>query len=393
MRIFLVAPLLGVFLSCSVDSSPSSFEDDLVFLGKHTEVRILEAGTGRVAICPALQGRVMTTSLGPNQPGLGFVGRGFIQQPDSEASFHNHGGEERFWIGPESGPFSFYFEPGQAHSRDLWRVPAALDQGSFEVVASGRNFFLLERRMELTNLVGTSFQMMVKREIRSPSLQEVEDLVGPLPEGTVWTGFATANAVRNVGKIAWEREGGMPCIWMAGMFRPGPRAFAILPFGPGDGIAVFRDYFETVPDDRFALGDGFAVFLTDAKREGKLGILRDRAVPRMGAFDPDSGILTLIFFGPIEPTAPYMAQHWGLNLPEPFHGDVVNSYNSGGDPFFELESSSPALELEPGQARIHRSMTLHLRPADPAALPEIASRALGVDWKSVLAARPWADES
>ncbi len=386
MRCCLFALLL---ISCSQKPGPLLFAGDVAFLAGHTDVRILEAGTGQVAVCPELQGRVMTSTLGDHEPGLGFIGRRFIQNPNSEERFHNHGGEERFWVGPESGPFSFFFQPGEVHSRDLWKVPKDLDKGVFDVLAGGDDFLLLERQVELTNLLGFPFLMHVTREIKAPTLNEIEEVFGLLPTGAAWTGFSTATEVRNVGLSAWEKEMGLPCIWMAGMFRPGPETFAILPFGAGNGLPVYRDYFETVPDNRFALGDGFAVFKTDAMREGKIGILRDRAVPRMGAFNPDSGILTLVSFGPIEPLAPYMAQHWGLDIPNPFHGDVVNSYNSGGDPFFELESSSPGLELKPGESWTHRSTTIHLRLSNAKEISSFASQALQVNWEAVLAARPW----
>ena len=70
---------------------------------------------------------------------------------------------------------------------------------------------------------------------------------------------------------------------------------------------------------------------------------------------------------------------------EPFKGDVVNSYNDGPPspgvkplgPFYELESSSPALAVKPGEsaANIHR--TIHLQ-GDEAAVRTIGKMLLGV---------------
>jgi hypothetical protein len=69
----------------------------------------------------------------------------------------------------------------------------------------------------------------------------------------------------------------------------------------------------------------------------------------------------------------------------PYGGDVVNSYNDGppapGKPplggFFEIESSSPAAALAPGESLVHTHRTFHF-VGDRAALDPLATRVLGV---------------
>ena len=64
----------------------------------------------------------------------------------------------------------------------------------------------------------------------------------------------------------------------------------------------------------------------------------------------------------------YVNSMWELQ-DEPFKGDVVNSYNDGPPssgakplgPFYELESSSPALALKPGESATHIHRTIHLK--------------------------------
>jgi hypothetical protein len=46
------------------------------------------------------------------------------------------GGKERFWIGPEGGPFSWYFKPGVEQVYANWDVPAFIDSDAFEVESS-----------------------------------------------------------------------------------------------------------------------------------------------------------------------------------------------------------------------------------------------------------------
>ena len=61
----------------------------------------------------------------------------------------------------------------------------------------------------------------------------------------------------------------------------------------------------------------------------------------------------------------YVNSRWE-HQKNPYSGDVINSYNDGpinGDilgPFYELESSSPALSLNPLESYTHKQMTIHL---------------------------------
>jgi hypothetical protein len=55
---------------------------------------------------------------------------------------------------------------------------------------------------------------------------------------------------------------------------------------------------------------------------------------------------------------------------DPFCGDVVNSYNDGPlpggsqmGPFYELETSSPAADIEPGDTLTHEHATFHFAEA------------------------------
>jgi len=78
---------------------------------------------------------------------------------------------------------------------------------------------------------------------------------------------------------------------------------------------------------------------------------------------------------------------------EPYGGDVINSYNDGPPapgkpplgPFYELETSSPALVLEPGQSYTHVHRTFHFTGSEPE-LDTIARAALKVRLADVKAA-------
>ena len=64
----------------------------------------------------------------------------------------------------------------------------------------------------------------------------------------------------------------------------------------------------------------------------------------------------------------YVNSMWQLQE-HPFAGDVVNAYNDGPPapgakplgPFYELESSSPAAALQPGESWTHVHRTIHFQ--------------------------------
>ena len=70
---------------------------------------------------------------------------------------------------------------------------------------------------------------------------------------------------------------------------------------------------------------------------------------------------------------------------EPYGGDAINAYNDGPvepggkplGPFYELETSSPALALAPGESYEHVSRTVHLVGPE-ADLDAVARAMLGV---------------
>ena len=66
-----------------------------------------------------------------------------------------------------------------------------------------------------------------------------------------------------------------------------------------------------------------------------------------------------------ESTTDYVNSAWEVQ-DFPFKGDAINAYNDGPledsnqlGPFYELESSSPALALKPGESAVHNQITVH----------------------------------
>ncbi len=102
-----VAGLAPAFFSMPVQAQ--SFADDVAFLRQHTSVVVLSAkkGQARVAVCPELQGRVLTSSArGDRGPSYGWINRALIASKQRTPHINAYGGEDRFWLGPEGGQFA-----------------------------------------------------------------------------------------------------------------------------------------------------------------------------------------------------------------------------------------------------------------------------------------------
>ena len=109
-----------------------SYDEDCAFLREYTDLHELQdpVSGARVAIAPAWQGRILTSSLGDTAaPGFGWIHRDFIASRQRNDKIHAYGGEDRFWIGPEGGQFSIFNPPGSAFDLDSWRTPAGIDSG------------------------------------------------------------------------------------------------------------------------------------------------------------------------------------------------------------------------------------------------------------------------
>lgn len=391
MRPAAAIPLLALVTACSAaPDSGSGFAADADFLRRHAGGLTLHSGTGAFVVTPPLQGRVMTSTVGDGRS-LGFVHRAAIADPPARSAFFNYGGEDRFWLGPEGGPYSLYFPPGAAFALENWQVPAAVNEGAFAVTHADAREVTMTRDLQVSNRLGSRFELRLQRTVAALDAAAAERLLqAALPAGCRWTGFLSRNRVENTGAAAWQRASGLPCVWILGMFAPGPRTFVIAPVAPQAGTPVQTGYFGALGPDRLRRGTNFVLFRADAQYRSKIGLYPEQVrIPALAAYDPDAKILTVVRFTPFEARGAYLNELWDPQHPDPYHGDVANSYNHGGpEPFFELESSSPALELAPGQAHEHFHATVHLQ-LEGAELAAVAAAALGVDWAEVSAAAGW----
>jgi hypothetical protein len=384
----------------SMPARAQSFADDVAFLRKHTSVVMLCAKKSGacVAVCPELQGRVMTSSArGEKGPGYGWINRELIASQKRQPHINAYGGEDRFWLGPEGGQFALFFKKGDPFDLAHWQTPAAIDSESYALAGVGPERVTFTKRMSLTNYAGTTFEIELQRTVRLLDAREIAAALGlkQAPEKDV-VGYESENKITNVGKQPWKKETGLVSVWILGMFKPTATTTVVVPFERGDeserGPVVNDAYFGKVPADRLVAGERALFFKGDGQQRSKIGLSPLRAKPVLGAYDWAAGLLTLVRYDFPKGARDYVNSMWELQK-EPYGGDVVNSYNDGPPtpgakplgPFYELETSSPAAALAPGESLMHRHRTLHVY-GDAKKLDPIARSALGVSAAQITAA-------
>jgi hypothetical protein len=381
--------------------APGTFRHDVAFLEQHTDVILLtsEDQRAQVAVAPAYQGRVMTsTASGPDGASYGYIHRPVIEQGQPQPHMTVVGGEDRFWLGPEGGQYALYFPPGSAFDTEHWQVPAPIDWGGWPVAKATPREVVFSKAMSLTNYAGFTFELRVDRTIRLLDRAALTRHLGRDPGDVDIVGYESENVITNTGGAAWRPESGLVSIWILGMLRPGPRTTVVFPYHAGPeaklGPIVNDAYFGAQPPERLRVGKTAVFFRGDGTHRGKIGMSRARVRSAAGSYDPDRRLLTIIQFSLPEAPHGYVNSIWARQA-EPFGGDVINSYNDGPlgpgqpplGPFYELESSSPAAALEPGSSLRHVHRTMHLQ-GGATGLDAIARPVLGVSLEEIAGSLP-----
>ncbi|AEV99544.1 hypothetical protein A4D02_27275 [Niastella koreensis] len=351
----------------------STFGYDLEFFQHyHKDLIVLGDGSSGAAVIvlPAYQGRVMTsTTGGMNGKSFGWVNHDLIASGKRVEHMNAFGGEERVWLGPEGGQFSVFFKKDTEFTFNNWFVPAALDTEPFNVVSTSSTHASFNRAIQLENYSGNVLDFEINRTIRLMENKSIEDLLGvDIPDSIKYVGFESENGLTNTGNHAWDKTTGMLSIWILCMLNASDDTHVAIPYKKGDpsalGKIVTDDYFGKVPAERLQVSDGLILFKADANYRSKIGISPLRALPLAIGYDATNLVLTVTRFSLPEEVTDYVNSLWQLQ-DDPFAGDAVNAYNDGPingsqmGRFYEVESSSPAAALGPGQSIVHRNAVIH----------------------------------
>lgn len=374
-----------------------TFGYDLRFLEQQDSVIVLKDGDAQVIVSPKYQGKVFTsTAAGLNGYSFGWINYKALSSDAPAAHMNAYGGEDRFWLGPEGGQYSIFFKPGTEMVFDNWQTPAPIDSEPWDLVGGDAAQVTLKKTVRLTSRAGTTFRADLDRQVRLLPAESLGRVLGITPGTSVrWVAFETINGLTNTGDARWTKQTGTLCIWILAMLKPVGDGVAIIPYRQGDdrtlGPVAATNYFGEIPADRIGVDSGILYFKIDGRHRSKLGLSPERATPLAGSYDAGNKALTIVQFDLPASHDGYVNQLWEVQK-DPFKGDVINAYNDGPlegggqmGPFYELETSSPAAFLGPGERLIHTQRMFHFVGED-AALNEVSQRVLGVSLERIKAA-------
>lgn len=375
-------------LQTMITDSVKQYGYNVNFLKKYIDVIELKRGNSAVAIVPGWQGRVMTsTSEGVHGFSFGWINHKLISSGEVLLHINPYGGEERLWLGPEGGQFSIFFKKGDEFIYEKWQTPAFLDTIPFSITELSDSSVTFSHSVETENYSGTPFKLGIDRKITLLTEDQIMTETGIDLKGINFVAYRSDNKLTNRGSVEWKKETGLLSIWMLGMFIPSPAVMVVIPVRQGDekvlGVAVNDNYFGKIADDRLKISGSNVYFRADGKSRGKIGINPKRARGIMGSYDFENNILTLLLCKLSERKTEYVNSAWQIQN-DPFSGDALNSYNDGPledgsqmGPFYELETSSPAAALKPGESLTHSQVTIHLT-GNKNLLNKAANKSLGV---------------
>ena len=396
--VFSSLAIIGLLTSCGANTKKEqkapqfekgSFGYDLQFLKSKDNVIVLKNVDAQIIVSPKYQGKVFTsTAMGLSGNSSGWINYKALSSDSIARHINAYGGEDRMWLGPEGGQYSIFFKPGDKMVFENWQTPAGLDSESWDLLSHDSVTVLMKKEMQLQNFSGTKFRVVLNRQVKLLSDIELNPNLGITPDPSVkWVGFETKNSLTNAGNEKWTREKGTVSIWMLAMLTPSESGVVAIPYQQGDekilGKVATTNYFGEIPSDRIKIDNGVLYFKVDGKHRSKLGLSDKRATTFAGSYDASHKMLTILQFNKPAVGGEYINQLWEIQK-EPFKGDVINSYNDGPladgsqmGPFYEIESSSPAAFLAPGESLTHTQRIFHF-VGDEAKLTLISAKVLGV---------------
>lgn len=395
-HILLACMILAGLTACNEQKGikMGSYAYDAQFLKDHG-IKYVELksknGSAKVMVVPSWQGRVVTTSAaGDEGNSYGWINYRFIKVGKQSDQFNPVGGEERFWLGPEGGPFSLYFANGKEQVYNNWKVPAVIDTETFDVVESNDTVIQFKKSTSVKNASGTVFDLDINRKVSLLSKTSIEQRLGiTFPTDAKLVAYESLNKITNTGKEAWTKKNGLISIWMLSHFNPTPTTTVFIPFHENaEGKIVNDEYFGKIPADRLKTQDGILYFKIDGKLRSKLGIPPMRSKGLCCSYDSEKKVLTILRCNMPEKPGAYLNGQWGKQ-DDPFAGDMLNAYNDGPvedgsimGPFYEIETSSPGAELAVNESLLHKQETFHIQ-AEEAILNPIVEKLFGVNLETI----------
>ncbi|TGV02610.1 DUF6786 family protein [Flavivirga rizhaonensis] len=355
-----------LIIGCNKTSN-YSYKNDLELIKTHTDyIELTEnKGKARLIICPQYQGKIITsTHSGINGSSNGWLNRGAINKQNLNGK--GIGGEDRIWIGPLGGQFSFYFQQIKPLNEENWQVPSALENKTFNEISKTDTQVWLENTMELTNFQGTTLKLNLKRHISILDKKRIEEnLKFKLNASIDFVAYNSSHTLKNIDSIGWKKETGLASIWSAGMFEGSDNTSVIIPLKNNGSMTNIYKYLGPLNTNRLYTKGKTLLYKTDGKYRSKIGVPHKFAPEIYGCYSKDKKRLTIIQY---QKTNDSLFFNSDVSIQKaPYDGEVIPIYNNGtmdfsatnDISFFELESTSAMRELQPNETIKHFHRVYH----------------------------------
>ncbi|MEO8765303.1 MAG: DUF6786 family protein, partial [Ginsengibacter sp.] len=191
----------------SEKKATATYAYDRDFLKKYVSVIELQQGASRVLLSPQYQGRVMTSSTrGDSGYSFGWVNYGLIESKKTKEHINAFGGEERLWLSPEGGQFSFFFKKNDPFDFEHWFTPKEFDTEPFDVISQSDTSVLFKKDVVLNNRSENNFVIHIDRKITLLDKKKIEaNLKIDLGNDISAIAYESENTLVNKGKNSWTK--------------------------------------------------------------------------------------------------------------------------------------------------------------------------------------------
>lgn len=375
MKHFLYLVLSFFIVGCSKNIPEKNYQYYCTLFNNKTAFELTNnSGDSRVLVSPFYQGRILTSSYN-NIEGLS---NGWINENALTDTTKSIGGEERLWIGPLGSQFSFYFQQIQPLHDDNWKVPATIDAEPYKVIYKSNSNVELYKTMQLTNYIGTTFNIEINRNISILSKENIQkNLNIEVDNSTKFVAFETKHKLKNIDTVTWKKHTGLAGLWSAGMY-PGDDSVVIIPLKNNGTKHNVLTYLAPIDSTRFIVKNNTVLFKTDGQYRSKIGIPPQFAPAVYGCYSKLNNKLTIIQYKK-ETDSLYSNSQVSIQ-DTPYKGEAIPIYNNGSD-FFELESNAPLKVLKPNETTTHWQRVYHFN-ASKNTLNKLSKKLLGFDLNS-----------
>jgi hypothetical protein len=367
-------------MNCVKKIQGDSFRSTISKINAIQDLTILQSGESVIAVSPAFQGRVFTSSSqGVKGKGYGWINMDLIEDGSYSHTMANLGGESRLWFAPENGPHGFFYPPGMDQNGETLRAPTDLNTVKFIITKKSDKRVSCNGEMVLLNALNQKLKIKVDRTISILDEEEIEqELDIDIDNSMSFVGFSAETTVTNAGENTFNESTGLFSIWELGCMLTSTDNIVIIPLSKD--IAEITPYFTPI-GDRAKIINKTLFYKADAQGMNKIGVPAEMTTPILGSYSPSNRLLNIVTFH-FENGMRYANSIPGHK--DPYKGDVINVFNGEVNqelnrnwPFYEFETISQAKKLDPGEQIYHRQTTFHFE-GNKSELDNISRDVLGV---------------